>query len=311
MDTPGELRDRRRHPGRGFWAIQSVAFVGAALVLVSTTSWDHWSLLPLLAIAALAVVSDLTAVQPGPSKMEISGALLGLMLAAVLLGGGPAALIGMLTIAVGWFRVREPLGAFVANLSTYAWFPLISGLFFHAVAHPLHLSHSNPTYYFLVLPTFAIGLVVNCVAVIWFQSYATRSSLFERMREGLMPVLSAELFSAVLITIAVFFVTKTGTIGIAILAVVLAIFQYLVGELLKSQQRAEELRRRATTDELTGLSNREHFSSVVEHKIAESRTAGTTFAVMLIDLDRFKEINDTLGHHYGDVLLRTLGPRLT
>src|SRR5581483_1233945 len=92
--------------------------------------------------------------------------------------------------------------------------------------------------------------------------------------------------------------------------VVLVIFQYLVGELLKSQQRAEELRRRATTDELTGLANREHFSSVVEKKIAAAKAAGTSFAVMLLDLDRFKEINDTLGHHYGDVLLRDLGPRL-
>jgi diguanylate cyclase (GGDEF)-like protein len=105
-------------------------------------------------------------------------------------------------------------------------------------------------------------------------------------------------------------VVKTGTLGIAILAVILAIFQYLVGELLKSQQRAEELRRRATTDELTGLANREHFSSVVAKKIATATRDGATFAVMLLDLDRFKEINDTLGHHYGDVLLRDLGPRL-
>jgi diguanylate cyclase (GGDEF)-like protein len=126
----------------------------------------------------------------------------------------------------------------------------------------------------------------------------------------LLPVLSAELFSAVLVTAAVYFVVKTGTVGIAILAAVLAIFQYLVGELLKSQQRAEELRRKATTDELTGLANRERFSAVVEKRIASAKEAGAAFAVMLLDLDRFKEINDTLGHHYGDVLLRDLGPRL-
>ena len=46
------------------------------------------------------------------------------------------------------------------------------------------------------------------------------------------------------------------------------IFQYLVGELLTSKQRSEELQRMATTDELTGLANRERFREVVEERIA-------------------------------------------
>ena len=65
-----------------------------------------------------------------------------------------------------------------------------------------------------------------------------------------------------------------------------------------------------TTDDLTGLANRERFREVMEERIVAARQAGGAFAVMLMDLDRFKEINDTLGHHYGDVLLRDLGPRL-
>src|ERR1019366_10761058 len=81
-------------------------------------------------------------------------------------------------------------------------------------------------------------------------------------------------------------------------------------ELLTSKRRSVELQRVARTDELTGLANREQFRTVVEALIESSQRSEVTFAVMLLDLDRFKEINDTLGHHYGDVVLRDLGPRL-
>ena len=64
----------------------------------------------------------------------------------------------------------------------------------------------------------------------------------------------------------------------------------------------------ATHDELTGLPNRVHFQQEVKDALAAVDDAGV--AVLLIDLDRFKEINDTLGHHHGDLLLQQVGPRL-
>jgi diguanylate cyclase (GGDEF)-like protein len=91
---------------------------------------------------------------------------------------------------------------------------------------------------------------------------------------------------------------------------VLLIFQYLIGELLKSKARGEKLHRVATTDELTGLANRERFRSHLDQRITAAKDTDEQFAVMLLDLDRFKEVNDTLGHHFGDELLRDLGPRL-
>ncbi|HTX29754.1 MAG TPA: EAL domain-containing protein [Solirubrobacteraceae bacterium] len=287
-----------------------MAIAAAGVVLALTTGWDRWSTGPLIAIAALAIVSDLMSVQTAVAKLQVSGTLLGLMLAAVLLGGGPAALIGVLTIAVGWVRWREPPFGLGTNFVTYAWFPLASGAFFHEATHVLQVDAHQLGYYFLVLPTFLIGLLLNWGGLAAYQCYIDRSSFTRKIRDVLGPVLAAELFSAVLLGAALFFVVKTGTIGIAILAVVLIIFQYLVGELLKSQQRAEALRRKATTDELTGLSNRAYFTTVIQEKIAVAQQSGERFAVMLLDLDRFKEINDTLGHHYGDVLLRDLSPRL-
>jgi diguanylate cyclase (GGDEF)-like protein len=291
-------------------AVQLGGFAGAVALLVATAGQGSWRPGMLVAIAALAVASDLTATPAGFGKAQVSGTLLGVMLAAVLLGGGPGAVIGVVAVLAGWLRWREPVRGLAMNVVIYAWFPLLSGLFFHAVGRWLDVGSNDPAYYALILPTFALGLVVNFFAVAAYDCYRYGSSLLEKTREGLVPVLAAELFSAVLITAAVFFVGKTGTVGVVILGAVLAIFQYLVGELLKSKRRADELRRMATTDDLTGLANRERFNGALRERIVQARLAGESFGVMLIDLNHFKEINDTLGHHYGDVLLRDLGPRL-
>jgi diguanylate cyclase (GGDEF)-like protein len=151
---------------------------------------------------------------------------------------------------------------------------------------------------------------LNFVLVVGYRCYLDRSTLASKFSDVLLPVLPAELFSVAL-TVATLFVTvEIGTIGLALVAIVLVIFQYLVAELLTSKRRGEELQRIARTDELTGLANRERFRLRLAERIEAAREAGESFAVMLLDLDRFKEINDTLGHHYGDQLLRELGPRL-
>ena len=63
-------------------------------------------------------------------------------------------------------------------------------------------------------------------------------------------------------------------------------------------------------DALTGLPNRTLFRDRIEHAITAGRRADVASAVMLIDLDHFKEINDTLGHHAGDRLLEEVAHRL-
>jgi len=74
-----------------------------------------------------------------------------------------------------------------------------------------------------------------------------------------------------------------------------------------AEQKVHEL---ARYDSLTGLPNRSMFLAELDRTIARARRLAASFAVCFIDLDRFKNINDTLGHGAGDELLRTMATRL-
>jgi diguanylate cyclase (GGDEF)-like protein len=67
----------------------------------------------------------------------------------------------------------------------------------------------------------------------------------------------------------------------------------------------------AYNDQLTALPNRAWFVERLRDELAVASEAGTRVAVMFLDLDRFKDINDTLGHALGDRMLRVIGDRLT
>lgn len=81
----------------------------------------------------------------------------------------------------------------------------------------------------------------------------------------------------------------------------------LNAELIDANRQLEEL---ARTDALTGLPNRRVFEDRAERRIERARQEGKEFALLFVDLDRFKQINDSLGHQAGDQLIRQVGIRL-
>jgi diguanylate cyclase (GGDEF)-like protein len=84
----------------------------------------------------------------------------------------------------------------------------------------------------------------------------------------------------------------------------------LYTDISELKRRDRELQHLAHHDVLTGLPNRELFHQRVGQALASARSAGSTVAIMCLDLDYFKNINDTLGHAAGDHLLRCVADRL-
>ena len=76
------------------------------------------------------------------------------------------------------------------------------------------------------------------------------------------------------------------------------------------QLRTRELFRQANYDALTHLPNRSYFHSTLEQLVMNAKDKNTEFTLLFLDLDGFKNINDTLGHHAGDELLRNVSARL-
>jgi diguanylate cyclase (GGDEF)-like protein len=80
---------------------------------------------------------------------------------------------------------------------------------------------------------------------------------------------------------------------------------------ISAQKSAEsELRLLANYDHLTGLPNRTLLLERIKHAIDFSNRRDTSIAVFFVDLDRFKQVNDSLGHNFGDLLLREITKRL-
>jgi putative nucleotidyltransferase with HDIG domain len=220
--------------------------VGLAATAAAAVAWApeaNWNPLLFVSLLGLCVLSDLTAVDT-PSRVLISGSFLSLVVAMVLLGGTPAALLGVVTMLAGWLRWREVWGILLNNVLIFALFPLVGGIVFHAIVGQTGLTSDDPAFYLLIFALFQFALTLNFLMIASYGSYLRRTPFKDQLRL-LPPVLPSEFASAMLAVGITFLYHQVGISAIVFFGIAMVTFQYLLGQLLLSQQRAEELEKRS------------------------------------------------------------------
>jgi diguanylate cyclase (GGDEF)-like protein len=303
------MRHRRLRPVHVFCV--AVGIVGTALVcaLVALAPPDLHSFLGIAfpALAASVILGELFPLEipraSGDGEVTVST----MFSFALVLGVGllPAIAAQLTASLIQDMVARKPAWQMAFNVGQYALsLAAAAGVVQLVLGHTLTPSHGFAAVHLLaVIAAAAAFFSVNLVLVTRATTLYMGTPFSQAIRTDLAFGLSV---GAVLLCLAPIVVTVMESSPVLFPLMFVPLLGVYAGG--KQSVRAGKAEHEATHDSLTELPNRRWF----RHEVHEAVTGGTlgTGGLLLVDLNRFKEINDTLGHHHGDEVLRLLGPRL-
>jgi two-component system, cell cycle response regulator len=284
-----------------------VALAGAAVLVAASISFarsdpDSSMLLGLLALLAASVVAEALPVPiEGVYVGATSLATIFLAGSSVIYGWAPAVLLALSTMAIVEAARRSSPLRIAYNSALYTLSAAAAGWAARGVVRPGQI-------WLLLLAATLAAVAFYLVDIGLLAAVVARST-----RERLLPLLGRYLrmtalpFS-IMASVTVLLVEiwdREAPLAAALVGPLVAIALYQ-----RSVHRALEAMRVARTDPLTGLGNPRAFDERVQEALETARASGEPVTLCLIDVDDFKQVNDTYGHTVGDTVLADIAARL-
>ncbi|EAU43094.1 GGDEF family protein [Fulvimarina pelagi HTCC2506] len=264
--------------GSSIWATHFIAMLGYQTPVPATFDPKLTVISIVIAILGTSLGIALTTSSNRLIARLVGGATLGLSIAAMHF--------------VGMFAYR--VDGIVSWDQTYIVLSIVASIGFSVLATfymtggraPAFLSRTN-------------AAVISLILAIVLLHFTAMDAFSVAPIAGLSSGADSGAFSAMAMSVA--------------LVALLIVFTGFSSEVIefRNKTRSEiDLNYIATHDELTGVPNRRKFSEILADRCAKTRDTGAEFSLIMIDLDRFKPVNDTLGHTTGDAVLKRVANRL-
>ena len=219
---------------------QQAGLVIAVAVAFVTTEASDWSPAWLvMGLLAFAVLSQCLALRL--RGVQVTGAFSAVVLAMVLLGPAPAVTVSVVTMLAVSLSKRLEKRLIVSNLFTWASFSAIGGLAAEAVRPHVH---GDVGVGMLVLGVYLGANVLNFVFIYGYLVFADGLSWWRGLRDVYLPVLPTELATGILVVGVVYVDRHLGPGAIALVTIVVLLFQYMLKTAVQAMERGEQLEER-------------------------------------------------------------------